>query len=112
MKILINALPGNGDALMFTPSLKILREKYPDSEIHLLVMFRSVAEMFGNSPYINYIHFIDFLNQSKLSSFKEILKLRKNNFDVSVNIYPTNRAEYNILGFLTGAKKTNCVLIH
>lgn len=68
-------------------------------------MFRSVAEMFGNSPYINYIHFIDFLNQSKLSSFKEILKLRKNNFDVSVNIYPTNRAEYNILGFLTGAKK-------
>jgi len=44
MKILVNALSGIGDALMFTPALKLLKEAYPDSEIHALVMFKAVKD--------------------------------------------------------------------
>ncbi len=105
MKILINALSGNGDALMFSPTLKVLKEKIPDAIIDMLAMFKSVKEMYSESPYLNNIYFIDFLHQSKIKSLKEIGKIRKNKYDVSINTYPANRLEYNFLSYLLGAKK-------
>ncbi len=105
MKILINALSGNGDALMFSPSLRLLKEKLPGSEIDLLVMFRSVKEMYQQNPFINKIHFIDFLKQSKLKSLAEVRRLKNNEYDYSINVYPANRLEYNIVNAFLGAKK-------
>lgn len=105
MKILINALSGNGDALMFSPSIRLLREKLPDAEIDMLVMFRSVKEMYENNPFINRIYFIDFLKQSKLKSLSQIRTLKKNNYDYSINVYPSNRLEYNIVNAFLGAGK-------
>lgn len=105
MKILINALSGNGDALMFSPTMRILKERIPYVQIDMLAMYKSVKEMYSYSPYLNNIYFIDFLHQSKIKSLKEIRKIRKNKYDVSINTYPSNRLEYNVLSFLLGAKK-------
>lgn len=105
MKILINALSGNGDALMFSPSLRLLKEKIPSAEIDMLVMFKSVKEMYEHNPFLNKIYHINFLKQSKLKSIQEILSLRKNNYDVSINVYPSNRTEYNVVNYFLGAKK-------
>ena len=105
MKILINALSGNGDALMFSPSLRLLKEKLPGSEIDMLVMFRSVKEMYQQNPFINKIHFIDFMKQSKLKSLAEVRRLKNNEYDYSINVYPANRLEYNIVNAFLGAKK-------
>jgi len=105
MKILINALSGNGDALMFSPSLRILKERLPDSEIDMLVMFRSVKEMYDQNPFLSKIHFIDFLKQSKLKSLADVRRLKNNEYDYSINVYPANRLEYNIVNAFLGAKK-------
>jgi len=105
MKILINALSGNGDALMFSPSLRLLKEKLPDSEIDMLVMFRSVKEMYDQNPFLNKIHFIDFLKQSKIKSLADVRRLKNNEYDYSINVYPANRLEYNIVNAFLGAKK-------
>ena len=105
MKILINALSGIGDALMFSPALKILHDNLPNYKIDMLVMFHSVKELYRTSPYLNNIHHIDFLKQSSVKSLKEIYDLRKNDYFMSVNVYPSNRYEYNILNYLIGAKK-------
>jgi heptosyltransferase II len=105
MKILINALSGNGDALMFSPTLKILKEKIQGVQIDMLAMYKSVKEMYSESPYLKNIYFIDFLHQSKIKSLKEIREIRKNKYDISINTYPANRFEYNFLNFLLGAKK-------
>ncbi|MGH2574321.1 MAG: glycosyltransferase family 9 protein, partial [Ignavibacteria bacterium] len=105
MKILINALPGIGDAIMFSPSLSLLKRRLPDSQIDMLVMFQQVEQIYRSNKNLNKVYFIDFLNQSKFKSLKEVLELRKNKYDFSVNIYPMNRKEYNLINFLTGAKK-------
>lgn len=105
MKILINALSGNGDALMFSPALKLLKEKISGVQIDILAMYKSVKEMYSQSPYLNEIFFVDFLHQSKIKSLKEIRNIRKRKYDVSINTYPANRNEYNILSFMLGAKK-------
>jgi len=105
MKILINALSGNGDALMFSPSLRLLKERLPDTEIDMLVMFRSVKEMYDQNPFLSKIHFTDFLKQSKLKSLADVRRLKKNEYDYSINVYPANRLEYNIVNAFLGAKK-------
>lgn len=105
MRILINALSGNGDALMFSPILKILKVKLPNYFIDMVVMFKSVSEMYRYSPYINQIYHIDFLKQSKFKSLKQLSEIRKTGYDISVNVYPSNRIEYNIVNYFTGAGK-------
>ncbi|MBE2226895.1 MAG: glycosyltransferase family 9 protein [Ignavibacteria bacterium] len=104
MRILINALSGIGDALMFTPALALLKKHSPESIIDVVVMFKPVEDLFKNNPHVNKVYFIDFLKQSKFSSLKQTLALRKHKYDVSINVYPSNRREYNLVQYLESAK--------
>ena len=104
MKILILALSGIGDALMFTPALKLLRQSLPSSQIDALVMFKGTKEIFESNPNLNNVIHFDFIKEGTLSSLKFILGLRKK-YDATINVYPSNRKEYNIINFLLGAKK-------
>ena len=103
MKILIIALSGIGDALMFTPALKLLREQLPDAQIDVLVMFKGAQDIFINNPNINNVYRFDFLREGSLKSLKYILSLR-GNYDTSINVYPSNRKEYNFINFLIGSR--------
>ncbi len=105
MKILINALSGIGDAVMFSPALALLKKHIPDAQIDMLAMFSQVKQIFSTNTNLNKIYFIDFLHQSKIRSVKEVLAIRKNRYDAAINVYPSNRKEYNILNRMLGAKK-------
>lgn len=104
MRILINALSGIGDAVMFSPALAVLKKHLHSSKIDMLVMFNQVGEIYKSNKNVNKIHFIDFLHQSKFKSLWEIYKIRRNNYDISVDVYPSNRKEYNLLNRMLGAK--------
>jgi heptosyltransferase-2 len=108
MKILVIALSGIGDALMFTPSLIKLKEDFPDSEIDALVMFKGVNDIYLNLPQISKVIYFDFLNSSRKNALSLILSLRKK-YDATVNVYPANRKEYNLISFLIGALKRAAV---
>ncbi len=104
MKILIVALSGIGDALMFTPALKLISKAEPDSEIDALVMLKGAKDIFERNKNINKVIYFDFLKEGVFNSLKFLLSLRKK-YDASINVYPSNRKEYNIISFLIGAKK-------
>lgn len=104
MKILVIALSGIGDALMFTPSLAKLSEDIPTADIDVLVMYQGVNDIYEKLPYVSKILYFDFLNSSKLKSLSFVLKLR-NKYDVTINVYPANRKEYNLINRLIGAPK-------
>jgi heptosyltransferase II len=104
MRILINALSGIGDAIMFSPALSVLKKHLPDSEVDMLVMFPQVEQLYRNNPDISRIHFVDFMKQSKLRSLIEVLKVRRNHYDHSINVYPSNRKEYNLVQYMLGAR--------
>ena len=99
MNILVNALSGIGDALMFTPSLKLLKEAYPNSEIHALVMFKAVKDFYERNPNISSVIHFDFLSEGFIKSLKFIFLLR-GYYDISINVYPSNRKEYNVINYL------------
>ena len=104
MKILINALSGIGDALMFTPALKLIRKAMPEATIDALVMFKGVKDMYGRNPDLNNVIHFDFMKKGAFESLRFVLKLRSK-YDASVNVYPSNRKEYNIINFLLGANE-------
>ncbi len=104
MKILVNALSGIGDAIMFYPALALLKKHLPGSQIDMLAMFSQVRDIFSNSHLINHIFFIDFLHQSKYKSLREVMAIRRNKYNYSINVYPSNRWEYNVLQRILGAK--------
>jgi len=103
MKILVIALSGIGDALMFTPALKLLRENYPTAEIDTLVMYQGAKEIFSTNKNLkNVIHF-NFLEEGVFNSLKFLFQIRKK-YDASINVYPSNRKEYNFISYIIGAK--------
>src|ERR1700733_7193369 len=104
-KILLLAFPGIGDALLATPMIELLRRAKPDAEIHAFVMFSSTREMYEADPFIDKVHHFDFLNRSKPDAIKFVRTLRRERFDISINIYPQNRREYNAIAFMVRAKK-------
>ena len=104
MKILIITLSGIGDALMFTPALKLLRKSLPDAELDALVMYRGAKEIFESNPNFNKVIHFNFLEEGASKSLKFLLQLRKK-YDASINVYPANRKEYNLISFLIGAKE-------
>ncbi len=104
MKILILALSGIGDALMFTPALELLRKELPSAQIDALVMFKGVKDMYERNPDFSNVFHFDFIKEGALRSFKYILSLRKK-YDITINVYPSNRKEYNVINFLMGAEK-------
>ena len=103
MKILILALSGIGDALMFTPALKLLRQSLPVAKIDALVMFKGTKEIYEANPNFNKVIHFDFLKEGAINSLKFVLSLRKK-YDITINVYPSNRKEYNVINFLLGAK--------
>ncbi len=108
MKILILALSGIGDALMFTPALQLLRNKFPEAEIDAMVMYKGVKEIYEKTNLFNSIFYFDFLGASKISALQFVLKFR-GKYDASLNVYPSNRKEYNFINFIIGAKKRAAV---
>lgn len=104
MKILLIALSGIGDALMFTPALKLLKKKLPNAEIDALVMYKGAQEIYSSNPNLNKIIHFNFVKEGAIKSFKFLLQLRKK-YDASINVYPANRKEYNLISFIIGAKQ-------
>jgi heptosyltransferase II len=104
MKILVLALSGIGDALMFTPALKLLRQSLPSAQIDALVMFNGTKEIYETNPNFNKVIHFDFLKEGAANSLKFVVGLRKK-YDATINVYPSNRKEYNLISFLIGAKK-------
>jgi heptosyltransferase-2 len=105
MKILIITLSGIGDAIMFTPALQLLMQKFPDAEIDILTMFKGVADIFERSERITKVYHWDFVKQGSMRSLRFLRMLRRNNYDVSIIVFPANRREYAIISFLIGARK-------
>lgn len=104
-RILVLALSGIGDALMFSPALRAIRNRFPDAHIDLLTMFRGVADMYRSNSAASNVLFWNFLKESPLSSIRFLLSLRAKRYDVSITVFPANRWPYSIISRIIGAQR-------
>lgn len=101
MKILINQLKNVGDVLLATAAIALVRRKYPDASISLLVLPR-VAPFFDDHPLLDEV--IPFVYESKGKSFSTMINMvrivKRKEFDISISL--DYRLRPAILGFLSG----------
>jgi heptosyltransferase-2 len=103
-KILVLALPGIGDLLLVTPTLRVLRREFPRAEIVVLVMYRPCLEALEGNPNVDRLLFWEFFQEGRWRSLRFLWQLRKERFDASILAFPANRIHYNLAQFLIGAK--------
>ena len=101
-RILILALSGIGDALMFTPALRLLRDTYPDTQIDVLTMFKGIEDIFSANPDISNVLYWNFLKESPIKSLKFIFSIR-GTYSHTITAFPANRFHYAIVARLIGS---------
>lgn len=99
-KILIIKLGAVGDVILAIPSFRMLRERYPHAQIHLLVD-KNIAGLVAKAPYLNGIIPVD---RKKVSNFRYLWKwagkIRREGFDMSIDLQ--NSKWTHLLAFLGG----------
>ena len=111
-KIICMCLSGVGDALTFSPFIETLKAAYPEISIDVLVMFRASKSIYEKHPAVNEVFFSDFVNQSAIKSFSDVMKLRKKKYDANVIALPANRWEYNIIQMMIGGRRIGHQYLH
>ncbi|OGW31409.1 MAG: hypothetical protein A2X54_03115 [Nitrospirae bacterium GWF2_44_13] len=109
-KILFIRRDNIGDLVCTTPSIRAVREKYPDAKIGILVNTYN-ADTVSNNPDIDEVYIYEkakhATDKNKLSvwrsNLKVLLKIRKEKYDVAIGCgsYSPRLARYTLL---TGAK--------
>ncbi len=89
-KILIVATAGMGDAIMFTPTLRMLCKTLNHAKIYLLAK-PSIKELMIDSPLIDEI--IDYENMDGYIPGFLIEKLQKEQFDLAIFSYPPHEVK-------------------
>lgn len=99
-KILVIKLGAMGDLILVVPSLRMLKARFPDSSITLLVD-RKLAPVVATCPYLDDMILVD---RKKLSNLFYLLKtarrIRREGFDVSVDLH--NNKWTHLLAYLGG----------
>jgi len=83
-KILIIKFKHIGDVLLSVPTLNTLHQHYPDAEIHYLVN-QGTEAMVSSHPLVSNVHTLQ-AGLSKTEQLKLILSLRREKFDISVDL--------------------------
>ena len=91
-RILISRIDRIGDVLLTTPSLRILKEIYPDSFLGVLVSPETASTLEGN-PYIDKVYIYDKKGKEKspLGTFRFAGELARDSFDAALHFHATNR---------------------
>lgn len=112
MKILVVSLLRLGDLIMQQPLLQMLRLKYPEAEIHLLINRQFASSKYLVDNYVDQFHFFDReLYQRAMGNIEynilypyqhlndSVQKLKKEKFDLAIN-FTHNRLSAYLCGLI------------
>ena len=102
MKILVIQQKMIGDVLTSSILFEALREKYPNAQLDYLINSHTFPVV-ENNPFItNFIHFSPEVEKSKRKLFKLAKSIKKNKYDVVIDVY--SKLSSNIITLFSGAK--------
>ena len=96
-------MAGIGDALIATPLIRELRANFPDATIDALVRWPGARDLLENNPRLNRVHQKDLIACGMVERLKFLWSLRRNRYDVSINVHPQPRIHYRIAACIAGA---------
>jgi ADP-heptose:LPS heptosyltransferase len=103
MKILVISLAGIGDTLIATPFIHELRANFPDAMIDAFVLSPGSKDLLEGNPHLNTIYQKNLIKEGALKSLPILLKLRRNRYDISINVHTLGRIHYRLVSRFIGA---------
>jgi heptosyltransferase II len=106
-RVAVLCLSGLGNTILFIPTLRRLREMLPQAQIDFICARRANYALMRECPWVRAILLEQRKFNAPIDNVKLLLKaasLRRNRYDVSIGVFPTNRIHYNILACAIGAK--------
>ncbi|MEW6620406.1 MAG: glycosyltransferase [bacterium] len=100
-KILVIDFNLIGDLLFTTPTIKAIKQNFNNSHLSIVVNSTGV-DVVRNNPYIDEIIVFDRKHKNIINQIKFILKIRKQRFDLVVDLYNGTRSA--VLAWLSRAK--------
>ncbi len=97
-KILFLAASGIGNTILATPLIQRVHSLWPEARLDLLTSRRTFQSPLTHAGIT--VEFFD-LERCALST---LLRLRREHYDVSINCFPSNRWQFNVVAGLIGAK--------
>ena len=104
MNILVISLAGIGDTLFTTPLIHELRANFPQARIDALVRWPGARDLLEGNPHLNSVHQKDFVKAPKTDVLKFLWRLRRQQYDVSINTHPQSRVHYRAVARLINAR--------
>lgn len=99
-RILLTRMKFIGDVVLTTPVIRALREKFPNAYIAYMGDKKAVS-LLERNPYLNHIIPFDFSRPAVWEQPRVILELRKQKFDVVVDLFSNPRSA--LLTYFSGA---------
>lgn len=103
MRILVISYPGIGDTIFATPLIHELRANFPEATIDAFVRWPAAKSLLEKNPHLNTVYQKDIAADSKIDSLRFLLKLRGEDYDVSINTFPQSRREYRVVARVINA---------
>lgn len=105
MKIAVLIIKGIGDTLHAIPALKALRQAKPGASITVVVADRSSGELIAASGLNLKPVVLPFRAAGRfLYCLRVLYGLRRERFDASITMFPSNRVWYNIFALVVNAR--------
>ena len=101
-KVLILSFSGIGNGLMAVPFLNCLKEKIAPRAIDILCLNEPMVEAF-NLTFEGAEVFC--LTGRRPADLFTILALRKRRYDLCITLFPSNKWQFDVIAFLSGAKR-------
>ena len=104
MKILAISLAGIGDTLIATPFIHELRANFPEATLDAFVLWPGSKDLLEGNPHLNAVHQKNLIQHGALKSAPFLLGLRRQRYDISINVHTLGRVHYRIVARFLGAR--------
>jgi ADP-heptose:LPS heptosyltransferase len=103
MKFLVISLAGIGDTLFATPLVHELRANFPEAQIDALVLWPGSKDLLEGNPHLNAVYQKNLIRAGRMEGLRFLWQLRRNRYDVSINVHPQSRVHYRVVARLVNA---------
>lgn len=104
MKILVLSLAGIGDTLIATPFIHELRCQFPAAAIDAFVLWPGSKDLLEGNPHLNAVHQLNLIQAGPWNSLPLLRALRRERYDISINVHTLGRIHYRMVARFIGAK--------
>jgi len=103
-KILVISLAGIGDTLLATPLLRTLRQQRRRATIDVLARWPGARDLLAGNAHVDRVFQRDLVKESIPANIKFLGSIRRERYDVSINVHPQGKIEYRVIARLIGAR--------